>query len=281
MRTAALSSRASSRAKTVRPRCKADVMTATATVTDTQSGPGRTPVRAFGELSELTGQRNAIDGRIVDIIAEIDRDGLWGATGAVGHLLVAWKTATSHAMRQPSRPWPAGWSPSPLRPGHAGGPSVAGSGRGDRRPRRDGPMTTTHSWPRSPPSVNCAPRSGWSRDPIPAPGPTGNRRSARPVMTVRLLADHPAAQRVGDPRGRPAVPSRRADRRVATGPGRRAAPDTDGHRRVHAAGRDRMGWRGAAPLPGQRTTVVVHPTSTGRSAHCTSARCYRTPSGNT
>ena len=36
----------------------------------------------FEELAELTGQRNAIDGRIVDVVAEIDRDELWGATGA-------------------------------------------------------------------------------------------------------------------------------------------------------------------------------------------------------
>lgn len=72
-------------------------MTATATVTDTQVGPGERLSALFGELSELTGQRNAIDGRIVDIIAEIDRDGLWGATGArLVTSLVAWKTATSH-----------------------------------------------------------------------------------------------------------------------------------------------------------------------------------------
>ncbi|MBS9534598.1 hypothetical protein KIH27_13475 [Mycobacterium sp. M1] len=32
----------------------------------------------FEELAELTGQRNAIDGRIVEIVAEIDHDGLWG-----------------------------------------------------------------------------------------------------------------------------------------------------------------------------------------------------------
>ena len=50
----------------------------------------------FEELSELTGQRNAIDGRIVDIVAEIDRDGLWGATGARSvAALVAWKTGTA------------------------------------------------------------------------------------------------------------------------------------------------------------------------------------------
>jgi hypothetical protein len=47
----------------------------------------------FEELSELCGQRNAIDGRIVDIVAELDRDELCGATGARSITsLVAWKT---------------------------------------------------------------------------------------------------------------------------------------------------------------------------------------------
>ena len=36
----------------------------------------------FDELAELTGQRNAIDGRIVEIVAELDRDELCGMTGA-------------------------------------------------------------------------------------------------------------------------------------------------------------------------------------------------------
>lgn len=50
----------------------------------------------FVELSELCGQRNAIDGRIVDLIAEIDRDELWGMTGARSlPALVAWKTGLS------------------------------------------------------------------------------------------------------------------------------------------------------------------------------------------
>src|SRR4051812_21361557 len=50
----------------------------------------------FGELAELAGQRNAIDGRIVDIIAEIDRDGLCGMTGARSvAALVAWKLGSS------------------------------------------------------------------------------------------------------------------------------------------------------------------------------------------
>jgi hypothetical protein len=52
----------------------------------------------FDELAELAGQRNAIDGRIVEIVAEVDRDGLWGATGARSvAALVAWKTGASSA----------------------------------------------------------------------------------------------------------------------------------------------------------------------------------------
>jgi hypothetical protein len=50
----------------------------------------------FEELAELTGQRNAIDGRIVEIVAEVERDQLWGATGVRSiPALVAWKTDVS------------------------------------------------------------------------------------------------------------------------------------------------------------------------------------------
>ena len=50
----------------------------------------------FEEVAELTGQRNAIDGRLVAIVAEIHRDGLWGATGCRSvPALVAWKTGVS------------------------------------------------------------------------------------------------------------------------------------------------------------------------------------------
>jgi hypothetical protein len=50
----------------------------------------------FEELAELVGQRNAIDGRIVQIVAEMDRDELCGATGARSiAALVAWKTGFS------------------------------------------------------------------------------------------------------------------------------------------------------------------------------------------
>src|SRR5690349_17348966 len=50
----------------------------------------------FGELAELAGQRNAIDGRVVEIVAEIDGDRLWGATGARSVAgLVAWRLGLS------------------------------------------------------------------------------------------------------------------------------------------------------------------------------------------
>lgn len=52
----------------------------------------------FDELAELAGQRNAIDGRIVEIVAEMDRDELCGATGARSvAALVAWKLGSSSA----------------------------------------------------------------------------------------------------------------------------------------------------------------------------------------
>ncbi|ORV69254.1 HNH endonuclease signature motif containing protein [Mycobacterium gastri] len=50
----------------------------------------------FAELAELAGQRNAIDGRIVEIAAEMDRDELCGATGARSvAALLAWKLGVS------------------------------------------------------------------------------------------------------------------------------------------------------------------------------------------
>lgn len=46
----------------------------------------------FDEMAELTGQRNAIDARLVEIVAEIDGDGIWGNTGCRSvPALVAWK----------------------------------------------------------------------------------------------------------------------------------------------------------------------------------------------
>ena len=50
------------------------------------------------ELSVLAGQRNAIDGRIAAIAAELSRDGLWAMTGAKSlPAMLAWKLGLSEA----------------------------------------------------------------------------------------------------------------------------------------------------------------------------------------
>jgi Domain of unknown function (DUF222)/HNH endonuclease len=60
--------------------------------------PGQRVEVLFEELAELAGQRNAIDGRIVEIVSELDRDELCGATGARSvAALVAWKIGSSSA----------------------------------------------------------------------------------------------------------------------------------------------------------------------------------------
>ncbi|WP_156431660.1 DUF222 domain-containing protein, partial [Mycobacterium sp. GA-1199] len=62
-------------------------------------GPHERLVGLLGQLAELSGQRNAIDGRIVEIIAEIDRDGLWSTAEGVRSVkaLVAWKLGMADA----------------------------------------------------------------------------------------------------------------------------------------------------------------------------------------
>lgn len=57
-------------------------MSSTATSGAAVVSPAERVEVLFEELAELAGQRNAIDGRIVEIVAELDRDGLWGVTGA-------------------------------------------------------------------------------------------------------------------------------------------------------------------------------------------------------
>ncbi|WIM87098.1 DUF222 domain-containing protein [Candidatus Mycobacterium wuenschmannii] len=77
-------------------------MSLVASVPELVNEPGRLEV-LFDEMAELAGQRNAIDGRLVEIAAEIDRDQLWGATGARSvAALMAWKmgcsTGTAHTI---------------------------------------------------------------------------------------------------------------------------------------------------------------------------------------
>src|SRR3954463_1805683 len=71
-------------------------MASTATSLAAEVRPGQRLEVLFEELSELAGQRNAIDARIVEIAAEMDRDQLCGATGARSvAALVAWKLGSS------------------------------------------------------------------------------------------------------------------------------------------------------------------------------------------
>src|SRR5206468_12595047 len=82
--------------RNVVPLCHDHVMSLTAPPPTTGATPKERLEGLFEELSELAGQCNAIDGRIVEIVAEIDRDGLWGATGARSVAgLVAWKLGLS------------------------------------------------------------------------------------------------------------------------------------------------------------------------------------------
>jgi hypothetical protein len=81
----------------VGPGCNDEVMSLTASPPAAVSPAERLEV-LFEELAELAGQRNAINGRIVDIVAELDRDELCGATGARSvAALVAWKIGLSAA----------------------------------------------------------------------------------------------------------------------------------------------------------------------------------------
>jgi Domain of unknown function (DUF222)/HNH endonuclease len=80
----------------VGPGCHDGVMTSIASADAAVVRPKDRLEQLFDELAELTGQRNAVDGRIVEIVAEIDRDGLWGLTGARSvSAMVAWKTGCS------------------------------------------------------------------------------------------------------------------------------------------------------------------------------------------
>ncbi|MGE2718504.1 DUF222 domain-containing protein, partial [Mycolicibacterium celeriflavum] len=66
---------------------------------EVEVGPKERLFQLYGQLAELSGQRNAIDGRIVEIIAEIDRDGIWGTAEGVRSVkaLVAWKLGMADA----------------------------------------------------------------------------------------------------------------------------------------------------------------------------------------
>ncbi|WP_368608782.1 DUF222 domain-containing protein, partial [Mycobacterium tuberculosis] len=133
-------------------------MSSTATSGAAVVSPAERVEVLFEELAELAGQRNAIDGRIVEIVAELDRDGLWGVTGARSVAgLVAWKmgcssgnahTIATVARRLPEFPRCAGVGRVRARPpppprrtdsapwwGPTSVPPTIGSGAGEPMPR--------------------------------------------------------------------------------------------------------------------------------------------------
>ena len=134
----------------------------------------------FDELAELVGQRNAIDGRIVEIVAELDRDELWGATGARSvAALVAWKTGSSPgnantiatvARRLAAFPRCA----QGMREGRLSLDQVGVIAR-PGGPRD--PMSTMRRWPAV--ATVSQLRTAVKLEPRPEPDPLGQNRSAR------------------------------------------------------------------------------------------------------
>ena len=144
-------------------------------------------------------QRNAIDGRIVDIVAEMDRDELCGATGARSvAALVAWKLGASsanahhHHHRRAAR----AVSAAPGACGRAAVLDQVGVIARDGPPRA--PMSITRSWPRSRRSTSCAPRSNSEPRPDRAAAPNRSARSPRPPPRCPPAGGSPAARRGRD-----------------------------------------------------------------------------------
>jgi Domain of unknown function (DUF222) len=125
------------RGKFVVPGCHDGVMSLTASSVAAGLSPAERLEVLFEELAQLADQRNAIDGRIVDVVAEIDRDELCGVTGARSvAALVAWKLGSSSANAHTIATVAGRLQEFPRCAAGTGGSGVAGSGRRDRRTRR-------------------------------------------------------------------------------------------------------------------------------------------------
>ena len=142
----------------------------------------------FEELAELAGQRNAIDGRIVEIVAELDRDELCGATGARSvAALVAWKlgwsSGNAHTIATVARrlqEFPrcaAGMREGRLSLDQVGVIAARAGEGSDEHYAQLAP---------APRSTSCAPRSSSNRDPNPIRGRNRSPRSPRPATSTPL-----------------------------------------------------------------------------------------------
>jgi hypothetical protein len=221
----------------------------------------------FEELAEMAGQRNAIDGRIVQIVAEVDRDGLWGATGARSvAALVAWKMGSSSAnaatiatVARRSEAFPR--CVGELREGRLSldqvGVIAARAGEGSDEHYAQLAAVATVNQLRT--AVKLEPRP--EPDPRPQPQPSITKSSDEQFSWWRIKLAHPEAAKF-----EAALASHRdgliaewKHDRGASDPATDTAPpmpgDVDALMRLVEAGWDAE----AARRPhGQHTTVVVH-----------------------
>ena len=243
-------------------------MSSTASLGSVATRPDQRLDVLFEELAELAGQRNAIDGRIVEIVAEIDRDELCGITGARSiAALVGWKmgssSANAHTIATVARRLEAfplcaqGMAEGRLSLDQVG-VIAARAGEGSDAHYAQLASVATVNQLRT--AVKLEPR------PEPEPGPRTAALDHQDLQrTVLLLADQPWASGRGEVRRCAGVSSGCADHRVETRSRqqrerrRRNAPPLPGSieaflRLVEA------GWDvEAARRPhGHHTTVVVH-----------------------
>ena len=196
----------------------------------------------FGEMEELAGQRNAIDSRLVEIVAEIDGDGIWGATGARSvPALVAWKLGTAPrnaetivAVARRLEEFPR--CAAPMREGQLSLDQVgviaerAADGSDEHYAQLASVATVTQLRT----AIKLEPRP----DPEPEAGAGAVDQQDR-RRDVYDVADPAAAGGGREVRRRPAVASRRVGRGVETRP--RGADDDRPRRRPAARGRGHSG----------------------------------------
>ena len=190
----------------------------------------------FEELAELTGQRNAIDARIVDIVAEMEHDNLCGMTGAASiPALVAWKTGTSRrnaeriaAIAHRLEEFPR--CTTAMREGRLSldqvGTIAERAAHGSDQHYAELATHATVSQLRT--ALKLAPKP--QPQPQPQPEPDSDARAATPTATgdhqdrrrgLHHLEDHPAPRRGRHLRHRTAIPPRRPHHPMETRPRRR------------------------------------------------------------
>ncbi len=210
----------------------------------------------FAELAELAGQRNAIDGRIAEIAAEIDEARLWGFTGVKSmEGLIAWRLGTSMRNAETIVAVARRMAEFPrcvrdLREGRLSldqvGAIAEGAGTGSDahyaelashstvtqlRTAIKQELARTRTFARTDPDAELDDDAEPVAESVPQPSISKRRGGG-----VHLLADPAAGPRSGDLRRGAAVAPGRADRPMATRPPR-PPPTTDRPRSQVRGGR--------------------------------------------